>query len=89
MSSTKEYDHFIFPHKFSSDDYLFIYAAGDNNVVSLIYPNPDIEDTPEAYITYEDAVDTMGDDILEVMECKNGNLCDDSDPIFGEEHEMD
>ena len=33
-------------------------------------------------------MDTMGDDILQEMEFKNGNIYDDSDSSLWEEHEM-
>ena len=33
-------------------------------------------------------VDTIGDDMLEVVEPQNGNICDDSDSRCGQEHEM-
>ena len=83
ISATGKYCHLIFPHKFSSGYYLFVYAAGYNIVVSLINPTPDSADTPEDYITDEDVVDTMGDDILEAMELKNSNIYDDSDSRLG------
>ena len=38
---------------------------------------------------YEDMVDTMGDDMLEAMELKNGKMCDESYSKCGVEHEMD
>ena len=38
---------------------------------------------------YEDVVDTMGDDMLETMEIKNGKICNDSYSSHGGEHEMD
>ena len=38
---------------------------------------------------YEEVVDTMGYYILDEMEFKNGKICDDSDSICGQEHEMD
>ena len=60
----------IFPQKLSSGDYLFVYDACDNNVVGFIHPTPDSADTPEAYITDEDVVNTTVDDILEAMEQK-------------------
>ena len=37
----------------------------------------------------EDVIDTMGDDMLEAMEHKNGNICDNSDSKFGEEQKLD
>ena len=37
---------------------------------------------------YEEVVDTMGDDILDEMEWKNGNICDDYYSSCGEEHEI-
>ena len=75
MSATREDAHLIFTQNFSSGDYLFVYAYGDNNIVGLITPTPDSEDTLEAYIPDEDVVDTMEVDILEAMELKNGNIC--------------
>ena len=30
-------------------------------------------------MTDEDVVDTIRDDMLKAMECKNGNICDDYD----------
>ena len=89
MSTNAEYDHLIFTQKLSYGDYLFVYADGNNNIFGLIHPTPDSEYTLEVYITDEDVVDTMGDDIMESMEIKNGNIYDDYDYIFGEEHEMD
>ena len=82
MSDTVEYDHFIFPQNFSSGDYLFFYNPGENSVVG--FPTPDSEDTLEDYIPYQDVVDTMGDDMMEAMECKKIKICDDYDYIFGE-----
>ena len=70
----------------SSSYYYYFYAAHDNNVVGLILTTPDSVDTPESEIPDEDMVDTMGDDMLEAMECKNGNICDDSGYGFREEH---
>ena len=78
------YDHFIFPQRFSSGDYLFVYADGDNNVVGLIHSTLDSEDTPEYCVPDEYMVDTMGDNIMEEMERKNRKICDDSDSSFGE-----
>ena len=54
----------IFPRKFSSSDDIFVYYAGDNNVVGLVQPIPDISDKPKAYMEDEDVVDTIGDEIL-------------------------
>ena len=88
ISATVKYDHLVFTQNFSSGDYLFVYADGENNVVSLIHPNPDSEDTPEAYMPVVYVVDIMVDYILESLECKNGNIFDESDYSFGEEHEM-
>ena len=64
MSSTGEDDKLIFTQNFYSCDYLFVYDAGDNNVVGLIQTIPDSADTSESYMPDEDMVDTMGDDIL-------------------------
>ena len=86
MSATGEYDHQIFLQKFSYGDSFFVYDADKDNIVGLIHNTPDSEDKLEAYMTYEDLVDTMGYDILEAMECKNGKICDESDSSFGEEH---
>ena len=66
----------MFTQNFSYGEYLFFYASGENNVVSLIQSNPDSADTPEAYITDEDVVNTTVDDILEAMEQKNGKIYD-------------
>ena len=38
---------------------------------------------------YEQVFDTMGDDMLDEMELKNGKICDDSDSSCVEEHEID
>ena len=84
MSDTGEEDHLIFSQKLYSGDYLFVYDADDNSVVGLIYPTPDSSDTLEDYIPDEDVFDTMGDDIMEAMELKNGKICDESDNICGE-----
>ena len=65
MSATVEYDHLVFTHKFSYGDYIFVYTTGETNYVGLIHPTPDIAETPEAYMRYEDVFDTMGDDIIE------------------------
>ena len=86
MSATREDDHLVFLRKFSSVDYLFVYDSGDNNFVGLIQPTTDIADTLEVYMPYEDVVDTTGDYILEVMELKYGNICDDSDYSCGGGH---
>ena len=40
-------------------------------------------------MTYEEVVDTMGYDMLEAMELKNGKICDDYYSSFGKEHEID
>ena len=77
------------PQNFSSDDNLFFYTSGDNNVVRLIQPTPDSAYTMESYIKDEDVVDIMGYDVLDPMELKNVKICDDSDSSGGEEHEMD
>ena len=82
-SSTGEDEQFFFTQMLSSGDYFFVYAAGENNGVGLIQPTPDSVDTPEAYITDEDVVDTIIVDILEAMELKNGLMCDDSYSSFG------
>ena len=54
----------------------------------MVQTNPDISDTPEADIPYEEVVDTMGNNIMDEMELKNGKICDDSDSRCGEEHEI-
>ena len=64
MSANIEYDILIFPQKFFSGDYFFVYAAGDNNVVVLIHTTPYRVDTPEADIMDEYVFDTMLDNIL-------------------------
>ena len=47
-------------------------------ISGLVQPTPDISDTLEADIPDEDVVDTMVDDILEEIECENGQICYDS-----------
>ena len=79
----------VSPHKLSSSSYFFVYDAGDNNVVGLIQPTPDNAYTLDAYMKYEDVVYTLGYDMLEAMERKNGKICDDSDSRSAEEHEME
>ena len=83
------YDHFILPQKFSSVYYFFVYYYGENNVFGLIQPTPYSADKLEVDISDEDLVDNMGDYMLEATERKNGKICDDSDSICVEEHEMD
>ena len=65
MSTSGEDDHLIFPQKFSSGDYFFVYAADDNNVVVLIQATLESEDKLEDEILGEDVVYTMLDDILD------------------------
>ena len=89
MSATGEYDPFVFPHKFSSGDYYFVYAAGENNFVGLLKPTPESSYTSEAKIPYEYMVANVGEDMLEVIERKNGHIYDYSDYICGEKHEID
>ena len=43
----------------------------------------------EAEMPYEEVVDSMGDDMLDEMEWKNGNIYDDSDSSCWEEQEID
>ena len=57
MSAIGEDDQFIFLQKLYSDDYLFVYASDDNNVVGLIHPTPDISDTPQVKISDKYVVD--------------------------------
>ena len=85
MSATREYYHLIFPQKNYYGDYLFFYDDGENNVVGLIHHTLDSEYTPEAYMPYEDVINTVVDDILEATERQNGKICDDSYSIFGQE----
>ena len=68
MFNTEEYDHLMFTQKFSSSDYLFYYADGDNNVVGFIQTTKDSADTPEACMPDEDVVYTTGYDMLDSME---------------------
>ena len=82
--STGEDDHFIFTQKISSHDCLFVYSAGDNNIFGLIQPTQDSVDTSEAYMIDNYVVDTMGDDMLEAMEPKNGKIFNDSYYSCGE-----
>ena len=49
--ATVEDGYLIFPQNLSSCYYLFVYDAGDNNVVSLIQTTAYSADTPEDYIT--------------------------------------
>ena len=58
-------------------------------MIVLIKTAPDGADTLDFDIKYEEVDDTMGYDMLEAMEWKNGKICDDSDSIYGELHEMD
>ena len=51
VSATVKYYHLVFPHKFPSGDYLFVYSDGENNFVGLIHPAPYSEDEPESYIS--------------------------------------
>ena len=83
MYAPGEDDHLIFPQKFSSSEYFFVYYYGENNVVGLLQPTPDSADTPETYMTDEDLVYTMGYPFLDAMERKNGKICDESDFICG------
>ena len=89
MSNTREYDHLVFLQKLISGDYLFVYDAGDNNAVILILTTPDSEDTPEVYIPDEGVVETMVDENLKYMECQNGNICNDYDSSFEDDHKTD
>ena len=66
----------VFSQKLFSGNYFFVYASGDNDVVVLIHPNPDSAETLESEITDEEVFDNMGDDMLEEMEWKNGNIFD-------------
>ena len=78
ISATGEDDHLIFTQKVSSGNYFFVCDNGDNNVVGLIQPDTDITDTPESYIPDDGGVGTMRYYMLEAMEIKNDNICDDS-----------
>ena len=86
MSNTREYDHLVFLQKLISGDYLFVYDAGDNNAFVLILTTPDSEDTPEVYIPDEGVVETMLDENLKDMECKNSNICNHYDSSFEDDH---
>ena len=55
----------------------------------MIQPTPESSYTPEADIPYYDVVDTMGDDILEAMEWKNGKICIESNSSCVEGYEID
>ena len=87
--ATREYYHLIFPQKFSPGDYSFFYASGDNNVVGLIQLITYNAYTLGGCVLDDYLVYTMGNDIMETMELKNGNIYDDYDYICGGEHEMD
>ena len=65
-----------------------MYTDDENNVDGLLQPNPERADTMKSDITYYYMFDTMGYYILETMECENGQICDESDYISGEEHSM-
>ena len=67
MSATREDDNLIFTQKLSFVDYFFVYADGDNNVVSLIQPTPDRAYTTEDSVTDKDVVGTMVDDMMGEM----------------------
>ena len=67
MFTTVEDYQFIFPQKFSSGDYFFVYNSDDNNVFGLIQHTPDNSNTLESDIPDEDVVDNMLDDIMEAM----------------------
>ena len=89
MSATREYYHLILTHNFPFSHYFFVYAAGENNVVGLIHPTPNNEDTLELIwqmmtwlIIYEMI-------FLRKWNEKNGKTCDDYYYSFGKEHEMD
>ena len=49
----------------------------------MLQTAPESADTLEAEITDEYLVYTMGDDILDQMECENGHICDESDYSYG------
>ena len=68
MSNTIEYNEFIFPLKFYSYGYLFIYASDENNIFGFIHPTPDISYTLEYEIPDKYVVDNMVDDSMEAME---------------------
>ena len=68
--------------KISSGDIEYVYAAEDNNGVVLIQTTPESIYTLESGISYDDLVDTMGDDMLEAMERGNGQICNDSDSSY-------
>ena len=65
-----------------------MHPSDDNNFVVLIHPTPEGADTTESDIIDQEVVDTMGDDILEVMESKNDKMYDDSDSLCGGGNEM-
>ena len=88
MFATGKDKHLIFTQKLFSGDYLFVYDSDDNNVVVLIHPTSESEDTPEAEMPDQEVADTMGDDIMQEMELKKGKKCDDYDSICGQEHEI-
>ena len=69
-------------------DYFLVCASDENNVVVFIRPSLDILDTPQAEISDEEVVDTMGDDMLEAMELKNCKIYDYYDSSCGEEYEI-
>ena len=89
MYAIREYYRFIFPNKYYSGDYYFVYASDDNNVVGLLQPTPYISNIPEADIPDEYVVDTMGSDMMDKTERENVQIYNDYDSRRVEEHEMD
>ena len=79
----------VFPYELFSGDYRFFYASDEDNFVFLIKPTTESTDTPEAKILEYEVVDTLGDDMLEAIDWKNGKMYGDPDSSCEEEHEMD
>ena len=77
-----------FSQKLFSGDYFSVYAYDENNVVVFIHPATESIDTLDDGMPYEEAVDTIVDDIIEAMEWKTFKICDESDSRCVYEHEM-
>ena len=88
MSATVEDDHLIFTQKFFSSDYFFAFSGANNSVSGLIQTTTYSADIPVDYMPDEDLVDTMVNDMLEAMELKSGEICDDYDSSCGRKHKM-
>ena len=57
-----------FFHRSSIHTIIYLSMLTITNFNFFIQPTPGITDTPEAEMPYEEAVNTMGDDIMDKME---------------------